>query len=124
VTSGIMWANLHLLFWLSLLPFVIGWVGENHFTQQPTLLYGMVLLIAAISYFILQKLIVADHGQDSHLATAIGADYKGWLSLLLYVIGIGLTFWKPMLGSLIYALVAVLWLIPDRRVEKALHHGQ
>ena len=123
VTSGIMWANLHLLFWLSLLPFVTGWMGENHFAQQPALLYGLVLFVAAISYFILQTLIVADHGKDSHLATAIGADYKGWLSLLLYVIGIVLTFWKPMLGSLIYTLVAVMWLIPDRRLEKVLHQS-
>lgn len=126
VTSGIMWANLHLLFWLSLLPFVTGWMGENHWERQPTLLYGFVLFIAAISYFILQRIIVAGHGRDSHLASTIGADYKGWLSLFLYVIGISLTFWMPLLGSLIYALVAVMWLIPDRRVEKALqqgHHG-
>ena len=121
VTSGIMWANLHLLFWLSLLPFVTGWMGENDFARQPTLLYGIVLFVAAISYFLLQRIIVADHGRDSHLAAAIGADYKGWLSLLLYVIGIALTFWRPLLGSFIYAFVAVMWLIPDRRVEKALH---
>ena len=120
VNSGIMWANLHLLFWLSLLPFVTGWMGENHFMLQPTLLYGVVLLLAAVAYFILQRLIVADHGSQSRLAAAIGRDQKGLLSLVLYFVGIGLTFWKPWAGSAIYSLVALIWLVPDRRVEAAL----
>ena len=102
VTSGIMWANLHLLFWLSLLPFVTGWMGENHFTIQPTLLYGLVLLLAAIAYFILQRLIVADHGNDSRLAAAIGRDHKGHASLVLYIAGLALTFWRPWAGAAIY----------------------
>ena len=116
VTGGIMWANLHLLFWLSLLPFVTGWMGENHFTFQPTLLYGLVLLLAAIAYTLLQRLIVAGHGRESRLAGAIGRDRKGRLSIALYLVGIALTFWRPWLGCAVYALVAMLWLVPDRRV--------
>ena len=126
VTSGIMWANLHLLFWLSLLPFVTSWMGHSHFALQPTLLYGAVLLLAAISYFILQNLIVAGHGKDSPLAASIGRDWKGKASLVLYGAGIGLTFIVPWAGSVIYALVALMWLIPDRRVASTLeahHHG-
>jgi uncharacterized membrane protein len=120
VTSGIMWANLHLLFWLSLLPFVTGWMGENHFALQPTILYGIVLLLAAVAYFILQNLIIAGHDRESKLATAIGQDHKGRLSLALYVIGLALTFLKPWAGSVIYSAAALIWLVPDRRIEKAL----
>jgi uncharacterized membrane protein len=120
VTSGIMWANLHLLFWLSLLPFVTGWMGENHFTLQPTLLYGIVLLLAAAAYFILQKLIVADHGPQSRLAAELGRDRKGVISLLLYLAGIAVTFWQPWAGSAVYTLVAIIWLVPDKRVEAAM----
>lgn len=123
VTSGIMWANLHLLFWLSLLPFVTGWVGENHFTIQPTLLYGIILLLAAIAYFILQNLIIADHGKDSKLAAAIGRDWKGRASLVLYAAGLAFTYWQPWIGTVVYALVAVMWLIPDRRLAAALAHA-
>ena len=124
VTGGIMWANLHLLFWLSLLPFATGWMGQNHFALQPTLLYGMVLLMAAISYFILQNLIVADHGNDSKLAAAVGRDHKGISSLVLYLVGIGLTLWRPWAGSAVYTLVALMWLTPDRRVESALMEAE
>jgi uncharacterized membrane protein len=120
VTSGIMWANLHLLFWLSLLPFVTGWMGENHFSLQPTLLYGIVLLLAAAAYFILQRLIVADHSKQSRLAAEIGRDHKGLISLVLYLAGIALTFWKPWAGAAIYTFVAIIWLVPDKRVEAAL----
>jgi uncharacterized membrane protein len=120
VTSGIMWANLHLLFWLSLLPFVTGWMGENHFTLQPTLLYGIVLLLAAAAYFILQRLIVADHGRQSRLAAEIGRDSKGLISLVLYLTGIALTFWQAWAGAAIYALVAIMWLVPDKRVKVAM----
>ena len=118
VTAGIMWANLHLLFWLSLFPFVTGWMGENHFTPLPTALYGSVLLLAGISYYVLQSLIVADQGRDSKLATALGRDYKGRLSPLVYAVAIALSFVRPWLAGALYVLVALLWLIPDRRIER------
>ena len=118
VTAGIMWANLHLLFWLSLFPFVTGWMGENHFTPLPTALYGSVLLLAGISYYVLQSLIVADQGRDSKLAVALGRDYKGRLSPLVYAVAIALSFVRPWLAGALYVLVALLWLIPDRRIER------
>ena len=118
VTAGIMWANLHLLFWLSLFPFVTGWMGENHFTPLPTALYGSVLLLAGISYYVLQSLIVADQGRDSKLAAALGRDYKGRLSPLVYAVAIALSFVRPWLAGALYVLVALLWLIPDRRIER------
>ena len=118
VTGGIMWTNLNLLFWLSLFPFVTGWVGENHFTPLPTALYGLVLLLAALSYYLLQNLIVAGQGRDSKLATSIGRDLKGKLSPLLYVIAIGLSFIQPWLAGCLYVVTALWWLIPDRRIER------
>ena len=118
VTAGIMWANLHLLFWLSLFPFVTGWMGENHFTPLPTALYGSVLLLAGLSYYVLQSLIVADQGRDSKLAAALGRDYKGRLSPLVYAVAIALSFVRPWLAGALYVLVALLWLIPDRRIER------
>ena len=121
VTGGIMWANLHLLFWLSLLPFATGWMGENHFMPHPTLLYGIILLLSAVAYFILQNLIVRQQGPDSRLARSIGRDWKGRASLLLYIVGLGLTLWQPGAGAFIYAVVALMWLLPDKRVERALH---
>lgn len=124
VTGGIMWANLHLLFWLSLLPFATGWMGENHFALQPTLLYGIVLLLAAVSYFILQNLIVAGHEKESRIAAALQSDWKGRISLGLYIVGLALTLWSPRAGSVIYLLVALMWLIPDRRVEKSLREPE
>ena len=120
VTGGIMWANLHLLFWLSLFPFVTGWMGENHAAQMPTVLYGVVLFLAAIAYYILQSLILADHGPASKLCAAIGKDVKGRISPVLYLIGITLSFWRPWIGASIYVLVALMWLVPDKRLEKAL----
>ena len=120
ISGGIMWANLHLLFWSSLLPFVTGWMGENHFQPIPTALYGAVLLMAAVAYLILQTRIIRVHGRDSKLARAIGSDRKGRLSLLAYAIGIGLSLWKPWIAGCIYIGVALMWLIPDRRMEKAL----
>jgi uncharacterized membrane protein len=123
--SSVMWANLHLLFWLSLLPFATGWVGENHFTTMPTIIYGIVLLMAAIAYFILQNVIVADMGRDSKLAKEIGEDWKGKLSVILYITGIGVAFWHPWISSGIYLVVALIWLIPDRRLERSIdepHH--
>jgi len=120
VSAGIMWANLHLLFWLSLFPFVTGWMGENHFQSIPSALYGGVLLMAALAYYILQRLIIRLHGCDSNLARAIGSDLKGKLSLVLYAAAIGLSFLKPWIAGCTYIGVALMWLIPDRRVEKVI----
>ena len=121
VNGGILWANLHLLFWLSLFPFVTGWMGENHFAPLPSAMYGAVLLLAAIAYYILQTLIVAEAGgAESSLAVAIGKDWKGKLSPLLYLLGVVASFFAPKLAGGIYILVALMWLVPDRRLEKAL----
>jgi uncharacterized membrane protein len=118
VTGSIMWANLHLLFWLSLFPFVTGWMGENQFTALPSALYGAVLFMAAMAYYILQNLIIARAGCDSKLAAAIGRDYKGKLSPILYAIAIGASFLRPWIAGCIYVFVALMWLIPDRRIER------
>ena len=120
VTGGILWANLHLLFWLSLFPFTTGWVGENHIAATPTAVYGFVLLMAAIAYYILQRRIIASQGPNSLLAAAIGSDWKGKLSPLLYLAAIPLAFVSSWIASGIYILVAFLWLIPDRRIERVL----
>jgi TMEM175 potassium channel family protein len=118
VTGGIMWANLHLLFWLSLFPFVTGWMGANHFTTAPTALYGAVMLLAAIAYYILQNLIIADQGRDSKLAASIGRDLKGKLSPVLYALAIVAAFFQPWISASLYVLVALLWLVPDRRIAR------
>ena len=115
-----LWANLHLLFWLSLIPFVTGWMGENHFAKEPMALYGLILLMAAISYFILQKIIIRSQGHDSILKHAVGKDIKGKMSPVLYIIGIGLAWVSPWASALMYVLVALMWLIPDKRIEKIL----
>jgi TMEM175 potassium channel family protein len=120
VNGAILWANLHLLFWLSLIPFVTGWMGENNFAPAPTALYGVVLLAAAIAYRILQRVIIAEHGESSLLATAISGDLKGKLSLLLYAIAIPTAFLHQWISGGIYVLTALIWLIPDRRIERAL----
>jgi uncharacterized membrane protein len=120
VTGAMLWANLHLLFWLSLLPFATGWMGENHFAAVPSALYGVVLLMAAIAYRILQQTIVASEGAASALERAMGRDWKGRLSPVLYVLGIAATLWSASLAQVIYASVAMLWLVPDRRIEHAL----
>jgi uncharacterized membrane protein len=122
VSGGILWANLHLLFWLSLFPFVTGWMGENHFASLPTLFYGIVLLMAAISYWILQRVIIASEGESSVLAKAVGsADIKGNLSPVLYILGIvSAWFEHPYISNAVYVLVALMWLIPDRRIERVL----
>src|SRR5438445_12397803 len=120
MSGGIMWANLHLLFWLSLFPFVTGWMGENQFQSIPSALYGGVLLMAALAYYVLQTLIIRLHGCDSKLAQAIGSDHKGTFSPVLYAIAIGLSVFKPWIAGCIYIGVALMWLIPDRRVEKVL----
>jgi uncharacterized membrane protein len=120
VTGSILWANLHLLFWLSLVPFVTGWMGENHFEAAPSALYGIVLLMAAIAYFILQQLIIASQGPDSLLKKAVGGDWKGKVSPLFYAIAIPLAFWSKWISLGLYVLVALIWLIPDRRIEHVL----
>jgi uncharacterized membrane protein len=120
VGGGILWANLHLLFWLSLFPFATGWMGENHFTATPTAVYGFVLLMAALAYYVLQCAIIAQEGRVSLLARAVGRDWKGKVSPLLYLSAIGLSFVQPWLGSIIYVLVALMWFIPDRRIEQTL----
>ena len=124
VTGRILWANLHLLFWLSLFPVTTAWVGENHMAPAPTALYGVVLLMAAIAYWILQQLIIASQGANSILKKAVGGDWKGKVSAPLYAIGIASAFWSPRLAQAIYLLVALLWLIPDRRIENTLTAGK
>ncbi|MGO8835934.1 MAG: TMEM175 family protein [Limisphaerales bacterium] len=118
VNGAMMWANLHLLFWLSLFPFATGWMGENHFTTVPTAIYGMVLLLAAIAYYILQSVIITQQGCDSKLAAAIGRDFKGKLSPVLYAIAIPASFFRPWMAACLYVFVAFMWLIPDRRIER------
>jgi uncharacterized membrane protein len=115
-----LWANLHLLFWLSLFPFVTGWVAENHFALYPVVLYGFVLLMAAIAYFILAHVLIRCPGQNADLARALGSDIKGKISPLIYVAGMALSFVHPWIGFTVYILVAVIWLVPDRRIEKTL----
>jgi uncharacterized membrane protein len=120
VTGGILWANLHLLFWLSLVPFVTGWMGENHFAALPTALYGVVLLLAAMAFWILQGRIVASQGTESIVAKAVGRDFKGKVSQVAYIIGIGCAFLAPWISWALYVLVALIWLVPDPRIERAL----
>ena len=120
VTGGVLWANLHLLFWLSLFPFVTGWMGENHFSAMPTAVYGGVLLAAAIAYWILQQTIIASQGPGSRLKVAVGNDWKGKLSPVLYVCGIAATGFRPWAGQALYVVVALIWLVPDRRIENSL----
>ncbi len=120
VSGGILWANLHLLFWLSLVPFVTAWMGENHFAAAPTALYGLIMLLAAIAYWILQRMIIARQGHDSLLAAAIGRDVKGKLSPVLYIIAIASTTIAPWIAWALYVAVALMWLIPDRRIERTL----
>ena len=118
VNAAMMWANLHLLFWLSLFPFVTGWMGKNHFTPVPTALYGAVMLLAAIAYYILQCVILAEQGPNSKLAASIGRDLKGKLSPVLYAGAIAASFVQPWVAGAIYVLVALMWLIPDRRIAR------
>lgn len=120
VSGGILWANLHLLFWLSLIPFTTAWMGENHFAAAPTAVYGVVLVLAAIAYLILQRAIIVRHGPDSVLAKAVGRDFKGKLSFALYLIAILTTTLAPQIAWAIYVAVALMWLIPDRRIERAM----
>jgi uncharacterized membrane protein len=124
VTGGMMWANLHLLFWLSLFPFATGWMGENHFTTAPTMVYGAVLLLAAIAYYILQSIIVAQHGESSQLAKSLGRDLKGKSSPFLYAIAIATAFFHPWISNGIFVLVALMWLVPDKRIERVVDESK
>ena len=123
VTGPVLWANLHLLFWLSLLPFATGWMGENHFAPLPSAVYGFVLLAAAISYWLLQQAIIASQGDSSVLRRAVGRDWKGKTSPVFYLFAIAMTLFAAWAAQLIFVLVALLWLIPDRRIEHALEHN-
>lgn len=118
VSGGVMWANLHLLFWLSLVPLITSWMGENHLAPAPTVMYAVVLLIAAIAYTILQRCIISQEGNESVLARAVGSDRKGKLSLALYVAAIPLAFVTPWLADALFVVVALIWLVPDKRIEK------
>jgi uncharacterized membrane protein len=120
VSGGILWANLHLLFWLSLIPFTTGWMGENHFQPVPTASYGLVLLLASIAYFILARTILAVEGPGSPLAKAIGNDRKGRVSTAIYVVAVPLAFVRPWMAISLYVLVGMIWLVPDRRIERRL----
>jgi uncharacterized membrane protein len=119
-TGPMLWANLHLLFWLSLFPFATGWMGENHFATAPTAFYGVILLMAAIAYYILQQIIIWSQGAESLLKKAIGSDWKGKMSPLVYIIAIVSAFWSPRISQGLFVLVALIWLVPDRRIERIL----
>ena len=120
VNGKILWANLHLLFWLSLIPFTTAWIGEHHFAPFPMMLYGIVLLMNAIAYFILQNTIIANHGKDSILSKALGKDFKGKVSVVLYSIAVALSNYFTVISGILYIIVAIMWLIPDKRIEKIL----
>ncbi|WP_396191702.1 TMEM175 family protein [Flavobacterium sp.] len=120
VNGKILWANLHLLFWLSLIPFTTAWIGEHHFAPFPMMLYGIVLLMNAIAYFILQNTIIANHGKDSILSKALGKDFKGKVSVVLYSIAVALSNYFTVMSGILYIIVAIMWLIPDKRIEKIL----
>jgi uncharacterized membrane protein len=120
VNGPILWANLHLLFWLSLVPFATGWMGENHFAPMPTALYGFVLLMAGVAYWLLEQMIIRSQGADSLLKKAVGSDWKGKLSIVLYALAMALAFWSSWIAIGLYVLVAAIWLVPDRRIERLL----
>jgi uncharacterized membrane protein len=118
VTGSMLWANLHLLFWLSLIPFTTGWMGENHFAKLPAAAYGLVLLMSGVAYLILQQRIIASQGEDSLLKKAVGRDWKGKLSPILYVVAILFAFLSSWLSMAVYVFVAIMWVVPDRRIER------
>ena len=120
INGHVLWANLHLLFWLSLIPFVTAWMGENHFAALPVALYGIVLLLAASAYFILTRVLISHHGKNSPLALALGRDFKGKISMIFYALAIAISFINSWFACALYVLVAIMWLIPDRRIEKTL----
>lgn len=118
VSGSVLWANLHLLFWLSLIPFASAWMGENHFSSLPVALYGIVLLLCGVAYYILVQALISVHGKNSILAKAIGSDMKGIISVVIYAVAIPFAFFNSVVSALLYASVALMWLIPDRRIEK------
>jgi len=120
VNGRVLWANLHLLFWLSLVPFVTAWMGENHFARVPVAIYGGVLLAASIAYFVLTRALIALHGKSSTLASAVGRDSKGQISTLIYLVAVPLALWQWWIAFSLYVFVAIIWLIPDRRIERKL----
>src|SRR5678815_1327999 len=120
VNGSILWANLHLLFWLSLTPAIMGWMGETHFAPWPVAAFGIVMFMSAVAYFILTRTLLAEHERDSALAVALGRDFKGKISIVSYVLGIAAAFWRPGVACGVYILVAVMWLVPDRRFERTL----
>ena len=124
VSGAVLWANLHILFWLSLIPFVTGWMGENDFARIPVAVYGVDLVLTALAYYLLERALIAAQGKDSRLEMAVGGEIKGWVSVAVYVAGIlAASFWLPWVALGLYALVALMWLIPDRRIEKVLGRG-
>jgi uncharacterized membrane protein len=123
VTGGVLWCNLHLLFWLSLVPFVTGWMGENHFAPWPVAMYGGVMLMSGIAYYSLTRCLVRHHGEDSPLSRAVGSDFKGKVSVVIYVVAIGLTMFNHWVSLALYVAVAGWWLVPDRRMERAVMHS-
>lgn len=124
INGAILWANLHLLFWLSLVPFTTGWMGENHFAPLPTAVYGINLLAAAIAYFILQNSIIKEEGNDSQLKKAVGKDFKGKISPVIYVIAVFIAFVNQWIADALYVLVALIWLVPDRRIELKINEAE
>jgi uncharacterized membrane protein len=120
VNGKVLWANMHLLFWLSLVPFVSGWMGENHFSKWPVILYGVILMMNGVAYYFLSQALIKLHGKDSTLGKAIGDDKKGKLSVVIYIAGIVLCFINPLIGFALYVIVAAMWFLPDRRIEKKL----
>jgi uncharacterized membrane protein len=123
VNGAILWANLHLLFWLSLVPFVTGWMGENHLAPAPTAVYGVILLLAAIAYLLLQHAILRQEGPNSTLGAAVGNDRKGKISPLIYAIAISVAFLHPWMAGALYVIGALMWLVPDRRIERKVSHA-
>lgn len=120
VNGRILWANLHLMFWLSLIPATTAWMGETRFAAWPVVIYGVVLFMSAVAYYILTHALLAEHGKDSLIAVAMGRDFKGKISIVLYIVGMIASYWSPGLAVAIYAFVAIMWLVPDRRIEKTL----
>jgi len=124
VNGAILWANTHLLFWLSLIPFATAWMGENHFESAPSMLYGVSLLMPAIAYFILQRVLLRSEGKDSVLAHALGSDFKGKISPFIYIAGIVIAYFNPVISNAIYVFAALMWLVPDRRIERTFDHSE
>jgi uncharacterized membrane protein len=123
VNGRVLWANMHLLFWLSLFPFATAWMGENQFATWPVAIYGIVLLLAGAAYYTLSRTLISLHGEDSTLAAAVGRDSKGIVSVLIYAAAIPLAFFRPWISCMLYVLVAVIWLVPDRRIERTISAG-